>query len=91
MDKVLAIEIHTRESDETFYANYLYDSHHDQYESDGYELTRINCVEPNVNYLSVRRDAMRRAKANNVKLIDHVKLQAGVPFVEELAKMRKGQ
>lgn len=91
MNKVLAIEIHTRESDETFYANYLYDSHHDQYESDGDELTRINCVEPNVNYLSVRRDAMRIAKANNVKLIDHVRLQAGVPFVEVLAQLNRGE
>ena len=51
-------------------------------------FTGLNCVEPNVNYESVLREARKHAQANNVKLIDHVRLQAQVPFVESLALMK---
>ena len=88
MSKVLAIEIQVRESDETYFANYMYDTHEDQYTNDPDDVYRLNCVEPNVNYESVLREARKHAQANNVKLIDHVRLQAQVPFVESLALMK---
>ena len=90
MSKVLAIEVSVRESDETYFANYVYDNHEDQYKHDSDTLSRINCVPPNVNYESVVREARKHARASNVKLIDHIKLQAQVPFVESLALMQKG-
>jgi hypothetical protein len=90
MSKLMAVEVNTRESDETFFANYVYDNAHDQYEkNDEYDLvTRINCVVPNVSYESVKREAKRIAEANNVKIIDYVRLEAGVPFVETLVKLQ---
>lgn len=91
MSKILAVEINVRESDETYFANYLKNLHDDQFTHDSERVYKENCVEPHVSYWFVHREAQKAALANNVKLIDHVKLQAGVPFVESLAQMRKDQ
>lgn len=89
MKKLKSIEINELANGQAFADGVYRKLAETEYTDDDSELIRERLIEP-MDYYDVLKTARRMAQAANCSLVNYVALNAEVPFVESLAKMKKG-